>query len=378
MKIVLTGGGSGGHFYPIIAVAQEIHNITSDDKLLEPELFYIGPEEYDRNALMENNIVFRQSPAGKVRRYFSVLNFFDFFKNIIGIIKAIVQLFIIYPDVVFSKGGYAAFPTVVAARVLMIPVIVHESDATPGMVNRWAAKFAHRVAVSYPGVAKEFKNTPEEKIALTGNPVRSTIFSVAKEGGYEYLGLSPEVPTILILGGSQGAQKINEAVISALPTLVQKYQIIHQVGKKNIEEIKGLAGVVLHDIPYAERYHPFGFLNTLAYRMSAGISSLVIGRAGSGTIFDTAAWGLPSIMIPLPEDVSHDQTTNAFAYARSGAAVVIKQKNLTEHLIIAEIERIMGSEEVQNQMKKAASDFARPDAAHKIAQIIIETALEHE
>ena len=150
MKIVFTGGGTGGHFYPIIAVAEEINNIVRERKLLAPQLYYLAPKKYDARALYENNINFRKSPAGKKRRYFSIWNFFDMFKTIFGVIKTTFQLFAIYPDVVFSKGGYASFPTLFAAKLLRIPVIIHESDAVPGKVSLWSGKFAIKIAVSYP------------------------------------------------------------------------------------------------------------------------------------------------------------------------------------------------------------------------------------
>ncbi len=378
MKIVLTGGGTGGHFYPLIAVAEEIHNIVEEDKIIEPHLYYIGPNVHDARALSEQDIVFKKSPAGKLRKYFSVRNLFDLLKTAVGVVKATLQLYFLYPDVVFSKGGYAAFPTTVAARILRIPLIVHESDAKPGKANLIASKWARAVATSYPGAAKYFKDVDTKNIALTGNPIRSALFIPVHEGAHNYLNLSPDVPTILILGGSSGATAINKMILNALPTLVEKYQVIHQTGEENIEHVQSVAGVVLQNNPNKDRYKSFSYLNQLALRMSAGISSVVVTRAGSGAIAEVAAWGLPAIVIPIPEEVSHDQTDNAFTYASGGAAVVMKQKNLTPNLLVSEIERIMSSSEIQSQMTESASKFAKPDAARKIAKMILNTALEHE
>lgn len=378
MKIALTGGGTGGHFYPLIAVAEEIYNITREDKLLEPHLYYIGPDVHDARALSEQNIEFKKSPAGKMRKYFSVLNFTDLLKTAVGIVKATIQLYFLYPDVVFSKGGYAAFPTTVAARLLRIPLIVHESDAHPGKANLIAAKWARGVATSYPGAAKHFGGIPEEKFALTGNPIRSALFIPVREGAHNYLGMDPDVPTILILGGSTGAAAINKMILNALPLLVENYQVIHQVGKENIDHVNDVASVVLQDNPHAGRYKVFGYLNQLALRMSAGIASIVITRAGSSAIAEVAGWGLPAIVIPIPGEVSHDQTDNAFTYARTGAATVMKQKNLTPNLLVSEVERIMGDAEIQSAMTEAASKFAKPDAARKIARMLLDIGLEHE
>lgn len=376
MKILFTGGGTGGHFYPIIAVAQEINEIARERKLLTPKLFYTGPSPYNERALYENNITFKKSPAGKMRRYFSLLNFFDFFKTGWGILKVIVQIFIIYPDVIFSKGGYASFPTVVAARLFRIPLVIHESDVVPGRVNKWSGKFAIKIAVAYPQTASLFPKVGN--VAHTGNPVRKELYTTLPKGAHEYLKLDPNIPTILILSGSQGAATINEIVLGALPRLVEHYQIIHQTGKKHIKQVTGTAEVILEKSEYKERYKPFDFLDTLALRMSAGAAVLIVSRAGSGAIFEIATWGLPSIIIPIPETISHDQRKNAFAYARSGAAVVLEEDNITPMLLISEIDRLIADPALQEKMKEEAKKFASPHAARTIAEALIDIAVAHE
>lgn len=375
MRIVFTGGGSGGHFYPIIAVAEAINHIAEERRLLRPEFYYLGPEPYDARALYENGITFKTSSSGKIRRYFSLRNVTDLFKTALGVIKAIVQLYKLYPDVVFSKGGYASFPTLLAARLLRIPIVIHESDVVPGRVNAWASSFAQRIAISYPETADAFKGKP---VALTGNPIRKELHTIAKEGGVEFLKLDPQIPVVLVLGGSQGAQKINDAIIDALPQLVERYQIIHQTGSRNFEEVKRTSELILRENPHARRYTPHAFLNALALRMSAGAAAIVVSRAGSGSIFEIALWKVPSILIPIPEEISHDQRKNAYAYARHGGAIVIEERNLTPHLLVSEIGRIVEDINLQKTMADAASSFAKPDAAIKIAEGIIELALEHE
>lgn len=378
MKIVLTGGGTGGHFYPLIAVAQQIRAIAAERKLLDPQLIYIGPDPFDKQALAELNIEFRPSPAGKRRRYRSILNFLDIFKTAWGVVRSTFQLFSIYPDVVFSKGGYASVPTVFAARLLRIPVIIHESDAHPGRANEWAAKFARYIGIAHESAAEHFPQKVHDKIALVGNPIREQLEHISADGATEFLHIDPSVPTILVLGGSMGSETINDAILDALPLLVDKYNIIHQTGKDHLESVRGVARLKLQGTPHESHFRAFGLLNALALRMAGGVSSLVISRAGSGTIFELASWGKPAIIVPIPEEVSHDQTRNAFSYARSGAAVVIQQKNLTPHLLLSEIDRIMTNSDVQQAMSAAAAEFARPDAAEKMATIIVETALEHE
>lgn len=377
MRIVLAGGGSGGHFYPLVAVAQAIEDISIERKLIEPELIYVGPAPFDRQALMEHDIQYESSPAGRMRRYASVLNVLDMFKTGWGIVRAIFQMHRLYPDVIFSTGGYAAFPTLYAARLLNIPVVIYDADATPGRVSLWSAKFAKWIGVAHPDAASRFPEGVRRKIARVGHPIRKEIIDPAKEGGYEFLKLDPNLPTVFVLGGSQGAQAINNVILDALPELVKDYNVVHQAGAANVDEVARIAKLVLKD-SREERYRAFGLLNTLALRMAAGVASIIISRAGSGTIFEIASWGIPAILVPIPEDVSHDQTENAFSYARAGGGIVIEQRNLTPHILVAEIARLIADTSAREKMKGAAAAFARKDASRKIASILVDTALEHE
>ena len=375
MRIVFTGGGSGGHFYPIIAVAEKIKEVVAEKKLLPPELYYFGPSPFDERALFELNIEHWYSNAGKLRNYPSIWNYIDMLKTLWGACLALIKLFFIYPDVVFSKGGYASFPTVFAARLLRIPVVVHESDAIMGRTNAWAAKFARSVAISYPEVAKTLSH---DRVAYTGNPIRQELFRPEKEGAFEYLDLESGIPVIFILGGSQGAQIINNTILDALSELLPRYQIIHQVGEKNYEDVKGRASIILEGMGNKSRYHPFGLLNVLAIRMAYGVAELVITRAGSGVIFETAAAHKPAIIIPIPQDISRDQSMNAFAYAREGGAIVIEQNNLTPHLLASEVNRLFDNPDVMKKMAENAKKFSRPDAARVIAEELINIGIEHE
>ncbi len=378
MKILFAGGGTGGHFYPIIAVAQAVNDKVKEKKLIPPKLYFLSPTKYNARALFDNEIEFIPVPAGKIRRYFSLLNFTDLFKTLYGVFIAIIKLYSIYPDVVFAKGGYASFPALFAARLLQIPVIIHESDSTPGRVNKWAAKFAKKIAVSYPEVSDSFsKQKNAGKVAFTGNPIRKEIMQPLSQGATEFLNLEENVPTIFIMGGSQGSQLINDVIIDSANDLVKNYQIIHQTGRNNFDLVKETISIVLKDNPLASRYHPFDYMNDLQIRMSAGISSLVISRAGS-TIFEIAAWGLPSIIVPLSKEVSHDQVKNAFAYASSGSCVVVEEHNLSSHILISEIERILNNQKLKDRMSQEAKAFSHLDAAQKISEAILEIALKHE
>lgn len=377
MKILFSGGGTGGHFYPIIAIAQAVNQMVDKEKLVGVKMFFMSDSPYDERLLFENGITFKKATAGKLRKYFSFRNYFvDPFKTLWGILTAIWKIFWIYPDVVFGKGGYASFPALWAARVLGIPVFLHESDSVPGRVNLMASKWGivKRIAVSYPEAVNYF---PEEKTALTGNPIRSELLNPITKGSQEYFGLEKETPIIFVIGGSQGAMNINDVLVDALPQLLEKYQIVHQTGVNNLKSVSGRASFLLEGSQFKDRYKPYGNLDETAMKMIGGIASLVISRAGS-TIFEIANWGIPSIIIPIPEEISRDQRHNAFAYARVSKAIVLEEINLSSSILLSEINRIMSNSVFQEEMRNGAKKFATKDAAIKIASEIIKMGLEHE
>src|SRR3989344_5755178 len=211
MKIVFTGGGTGGHFYPIIAVAEKVNKILDDENVIGSKLYYISDSPYDREALQVAGLHYEEVQAGKMRTYFSLKNFADIIKVFLGTFGAFFKLFSIYPDVVFGKGGYASFPTIFAARLLRVPVVIHESDSAPGRVNKWAGRFAKKVAISFQEASDYF---PKETTAWTGHPIRSEIEEPAsRDKALEYFKFESSLPIILVLGGSQGAELINNTIL---------------------------------------------------------------------------------------------------------------------------------------------------------------------
>jgi UDP-N-acetylglucosamine--N-acetylmuramyl-(pentapeptide) pyrophosphoryl-undecaprenol N-acetylglucosamine transferase len=374
MKIMLTGGGSGGHFYPLIAIAEKLNELSEKEKIIDFKLYYMSDSPYDKRLLFENGITYIQIPAGKMRLYFSIRNVFDAISTAIGVFFGLLSMFFIYPDVVISKGGYAAFPAVFAARLLRIPVVIHESDSFPGRLNLWTAKFAKRIAVSWPEAASQF---PEEKTALTGQPIRKDVLHGNPEGAHDFFKLNSNVPVILVTCGSQGAEIINTAIVEILPQLLSRYQVIHQTGKKNFDQVVSRSKLVLETSQYVDRYKPLAYLNNLTTRMAAGAADIVIARAGS-TIFEIASWGVPSIIIPITNSNGDHQRKNAFSYARTYACEVIEESNLTPHLLLAEIDKLLADKPRREQMRKNALAFASPDAATKIAQAALDIAMTHE
>lgn len=375
MKIMLTGGGTGGHFYPLIAIAEKLIDISDNNKIIDLKLYYMADKPYDSKILYEHNITFIKVPAGKLRLYFSIKNLLDPFKTMFGAFVGFFNMFFVYPDVVISKGGYAAFPAVFAAKLLRIPIIVHESDSFPGKMNLWTSKFAKYVAISWP---EAINYLPKEKTALTGQPIRKSILHGSKEGAYEFFNFKKDLPTILVIGGSQGAEKINNIIIESLPELLKNYQIIHQTGHKNIEEVR-LRSKLFLDLnkDFSERYFTIAYLNDLHTRMAAGISDLVISRAGSA-IFEIASWGIPSILIPITNSNGDHQRKNAFSYARAGACGVIEESNLTKNLFTSEVTKLINNKERMDNMRNGASNFANHEAAFKIAEMAINIGLTHE
>ena len=374
MKFVFTGGGSGGHFYPLMAVAERLTAKLNENNV-DATLYYMAPESYDDDELETQGMVYLAVPAGKMRRYFSLANLIDPFKTIGGIIYALVRLFLIYPDVVFAKGGYGSFPVLVAARMLFIPVVIHESDTVPGRTNKWAGKFAERIAVSYAQAAEFFD---EKKVAHTGQPIRPRLLSPKRsEDGKAHFDITEEhVPVILVLGGSQGAKLLNDIVLQTLPQLVERYYVIHQTGPEHHSTITHTVRSFYNDTQHIERYIPRKHLDSEEMRAAAGAASLVLSRAGS-TIFEIAAWSVPSIIIPITDSNGDHQRKNAYAYARSGAASVIEESNFKSTILESEIDRIMDDEELRTSMREATSAFVYEEAADTIANELYHIAAQH-
>ncbi|MEK7538361.1 MAG: UDP-N-acetylglucosamine--N-acetylmuramyl-(pentapeptide) pyrophosphoryl-undecaprenol N-acetylglucosamine transferase [Patescibacteria group bacterium] len=373
MKILFTGGDSGGHFYPIIAVAQKLNQILEREKIADVRFFYMSTEPYDERLLYDNKITFKKVTTGKRRTYFSIQNFFDLFKTAWGVLKAFFQIFTLYPDIIFGKGGAGSFPVLVAARFFRIPVIIHESDSSPGRVNAWAGKFAQKVAISYPEAAEYF---PTDRTALTGNPIRQELLAPATKDVWKELGLDPNIPLLLILGGSQGAQRINDQAVSLCQKLIEKYQVVHQAGEANAVDVESVVRGLVSGNPNANRYRVYGYLNTETMNMLGRAATLIVSRAGSA-IFEIAAWGTPAILIPITNSNGDHQRKNAFAYARAGGAVVVEEANLTASILLSETDRIMNDAAARDAMRNAAHAFTKTDAAEKIADQIVAVLLQH-
>jgi len=373
MKILFAGGGTGGHIFPILAVARELKKVRaelfSQEKL---EFFYFGPKDtFDQAVLSDEDIKIRSILAGKIRRYFTpqalLLNFIDLFKIPIGSFQAFFKIFFLSPDVIFSKGGYGSWPVVFAGWILGVPIFLHESDVTPGLANKIMSHFALIVFVSFP----KTEYFPPAKTILSGNPIRKEILEGSKQEAWLRFQLSREKPTILILGGSQGAQRINDLILEILPEIVEKYEIIHQCGEKNFHQVGAEANAVISE-EQLKYYHLFPFLDEIELSHAYQWADLVVSRAGSSIIFEIAAIGKPSILIPIPEAAQNHQSRNAYTFAQEERAVVIEEANLTPHFFLNRVHYLFSHPREMAEMAKRAKEFAQPQAAQVIAQYLMD------
>jgi UDP-N-acetylglucosamine--N-acetylmuramyl-(pentapeptide) pyrophosphoryl-undecaprenol N-acetylglucosamine transferase len=368
VRIVLTGGGTGGHIFPILAVVRKIKELVGENG--EAEFLFLGPDgELEREVMEKEFIPTRNIQCGKFRRYFSLKNFVDFFKFPIGFVQSLWHLLVFMPDAVFSKGGYASVPVAVAAWIYQIPILIHESDIMPGLANQIISRLADRVAVSFPGSEKFFN---ERKIFLSGNPIRRELTGGSREEAIRIFSLSPDKKTILVMGGSQGARVINHALLQILQKALKRWQIIHLTGKNEYNSVVHEAAE--HGIKSGrEGYHPFPFLGEeLPHAFAA--ADLVISRAGANAVTEIAANEKPAILIPLEGSANNHQEQNAFAFSQAGAALVLEQDNLGENLFYEKIEEVIEDNELGFELRGRIKKFYNPKAAELIAEEIIKLA----
>jgi UDP-N-acetylglucosamine--N-acetylmuramyl-(pentapeptide) pyrophosphoryl-undecaprenol N-acetylglucosamine transferase len=379
MRIVFTGGGTGGHIFPVIAIIRELRKYPDSKKL---EIFYIGPKDsFFEEFLKKEDVKTKTIISGKLRRYVTsssiLLNFLDlFFKIPAGFFQSLFFLFSIRPKLIFSKGGYGSLPVVLAAYFLKIPIFLHESDSIPGKVNRITARFAERILTSFPiQKIKYFQNKSgllRKKCIFVGNPVRKEILAGDKETGKKIFNLTDEKPVLLVLGGSQGAQRINDVILQTLPEILKLFEVIHQCGEKNLKDMLLQTKVIFEKEKALEKYyHLYGFLDEDKLKHAYKVAHLVISRAGAGSIFEILANGLPSILVPLPESAQNHQRENAYIIEDCGAALVIEQSNFRPHFLMKKLHMFFSHPETLKKMREKAEKISIPNSAEIIAKILL-------
>jgi UDP-N-acetylglucosamine--N-acetylmuramyl-(pentapeptide) pyrophosphoryl-undecaprenol N-acetylglucosamine transferase len=336
----------------------------------------VGPkDDFGFILLQQEDLIIKTIISGKLRRYFDWQNFVDIlFKIPFGVLQSIFYLLKIKPDLVFSKGGSGSIAVTYAAKILRIPVFIHESDVVPGLSNQQTSKWAKKVFISFPKT--EYFN--KEKTILTGNPIRREILDGDKEKAGELFDLTFSKPIILIIGGSQGAEAINDFVLEILNNLLKNYELIHVTGRENFKEDSAEAQVV-EDKGLEKYYHPVGYLDEEHLKHAYSAADLVVSRAGASGIFEIAAVGKPSILVPLPSAAGDHQTKNAYAYAEAGPkgspAEVVEQENLSPNFFLEKLKLLFINKEKTKQMSEAALAFAKPLAAKEIAREILESLM---
>jgi UDP-N-acetylglucosamine--N-acetylmuramyl-(pentapeptide) pyrophosphoryl-undecaprenol N-acetylglucosamine transferase len=352
IRVTLTGGGTGGHAFPLVSVAREVKAIDST-----AEFQWIGSRTGPESEIARQaDIAFSSVPTGKLRRYFSLQNIADLIKVPFGIMKAWSLLGGFKPHVVFSKGGFVSYPTVVAAWLRDIPILLHETDSVPGMSNRKLAKKATLIATSFPIIPLVL---PRKKTVYTGNPIRLDLLQGSRERALERFKLNSSKPTLVIFGGSQGAISINKAITEILPDLLAQFQVIHQVGPKNIADMEPVRQ------KYEQRgYRIAGFFTDDLTDVYAA-ADLIVSRAG-GALHELAALGKPVILLPLAGSAGNHQVMNAFALQKQEAAVMIEEANLTPEILKAQILKLHHDRAAQARLAQNIKKFAAPLAAKKI------------
>lgn len=346
-KIVLTGGGTAGHVTPNIALLPSL-------KEAGYEVHYIGSYEgIEKKLIADYGIPYYGIATGKLRRYFDLKNFSDFFRVIKGYKEAKKILKDIAPDVIFSKGGFVAVPVVRAAAALKIPCIIHESDMTPGLANKLCIPVATKVCCNFP---ETLKNLPEDKAVLTGTPIRKELSQGNKEEGYKLCGFEDDKPVLMIIGGSQGAQSINETLRESLPKLTDTFNIVHLCGKDKVDNM--MLGV--------KGYKQFEYLKDELKDVFA-IADVVISRAGANAICEILELKIPNLLIPLSAGSRGDQILNAASFQEQGFSEVLKEEAMDPSALV---ENIMKVYENRDQYIEAMKKSTEINSTKKIMELI--------
>lgn len=366
MRILFTGGGTGGHVFPIVTIVREIRRMYARKDL---EFYYLGPkDEFGLILLSQEGFFIKTIISGKIRRYFSFKNITDIlFKIPFGILQSFYLILRMKPEIIFSKGGSGSISVTICARLLRIPVFLHESDIAPGLSNRITSKWAKKVFISFP----KTEYFDSKKTILTGNPIRKELLEGDEKKAGELFDLTLQKPVILFLGGSQGAETINDFVLLMLNRLLKDFEIIHVCGRNNAKQVEAEAQVVMQK-EFENYYHPVGFLDEEKLKHAYKAADFIISRSGSGSIFEIAAAGKPSILIPLPSAAADHQFKNAYYYSETGAALVMEQDNLSDDIFLEKIRLLFLHREKLEEMRNAALRFSKPLAARTIAREILE------
>lgn len=349
-RIILTGGGTAGHVTPNIALVPTLRKLDYD-------IHYIGSYNgIERRLIEEMNIPYYGIDSGKLRRYFDPKNFTDPFKVIHGYGQAKKLVKQLKPDVVFSKGGFVTVPVVIAAHRHHVPVIIHESDMTPGLANRLSIPSANKVCCNFP---ETMASLPDGKAVLTGSPIRQELLSGNKLNGLKFCGFTANKPVLMIIGGSQGSAVVNDAMRGILPELLKTFQVIHLCGKDKVD----------HSLDHLEGYVQFEYIEKELADLFA-LADVCVSRAGANAICEILALRKPNLLIPLSANASRgDQILNAESFENQGFSEVLTEEQLAPSILIP---RILKLYENRASYIATMETSEQGDAISKIVKLIEE------
>lgn len=374
LRILITGGGTSGHISPALALIQTLRELHPETQFL-----YIGSRHgLEEKLVRAADIPFAAIQTGKLRRYLSAKNLVDQFRIPVGVSQSLKLVRRFKPDVVLATGGYVAVPPVIAASMCKVPVLIHEQTAQVGLANRINARFATRIALSWDDSLKSLPLKYRSKAWVAGNPLRPQIFGGEAEKAVEFFHLSPDsLPVLYVTGGSLGARVINRAVEAALPELVRFARIIHQCGEQANEAEPDLVRLqnAREALPenLRSRYAVTAFVRDELRHVFA-LASLVLGRAGAGTVNELCALGKPALYIPLEPTGGDEQNKNAKLCQARGAAEILPQGQTTGETLLNALRPLLQDPERLQKMGAAALPLARPNAAQEIAAEVLRLA----
>lgn len=378
MKVVLTGGGTGGHVTPFGRIIEALRQQYEQEKSklprrVDPEvlkIFFLGVRDsLTQEFFAKHQVKVIAIPSGKLRRYVSHVTILDLCIRLpIGIVWALIRMWILMPDVVVSKGGYGSVPTVVAAAFYRIPILLHESDSVPGLATRLLARFAQIIAVGF----RETKLDPKyaKKMVVTGIPVNNLITQLTQDEAKAKFGMERNEKVLLVMGGSQGAKQINEILLKILYQLIDMTAIIHIAGPTQFKAVQSVASEILAASPRKHLYQIYPYLTDLMpYALVA--ADVVISRAGATTLAEIAILKKPSIIIPLSSAAGNHQYQNALIFEQYGAAVILLENNVNPSMVMHNVQTLLTDEKVRHGFIQRMSHLAHPTAGEHIANLAL-------
>jgi len=373
---MLVGGGTAGHINPLLAVYSALKEVASEKKL-NIRYSFIGDPGVNAHKFAELRIPVKKIFPSKLRRYMTSENLMEIPKFIVSFFQSVWHIFWEMPDILVSKGGPGSVAPIIAARFFLIPVAIHESDAVPSVTTRITARFSKKIFLAFASARSGLRPAEQLKCEVVGNPLRPTLFDgvVGKREAKTALGFDPDKPLMVILGGSQGSRRINNLITKSLPRILEAgVQVFHQTGAGLFGEVSGVLG---HYFDSLEEMDSAGYRITDYFDKNIkdvfAAADIVVSRSGS-TIFEFAALGIPSILIPLPESAQNHQLANALDYEKSRACIVMEEDEITVGSFAETVEILSSDGNLLERMSESAKLFAKPNAARKIAEKLIELA----